>query len=71
MVGEAQREFFGCDGAGVRARADRCPAGRAGAPGRLGEVDTVTHWRALIVLGTAQFLMVLDTSVMELSTEPL
>ncbi|CAL9398377.1 MFS transporter [Streptomyces sp. Tu 3180] len=27
----------------------------------------MTHWRALIVLGTAQFLMVLDTSVMNVS----
>ncbi|MBD9727517.1 hypothetical protein PV755_27300 [Streptomyces caniscabiei] len=39
-----------------------------GVPGRLGEVDAVKHWRALIVLGTAQFLMVLDTSVMKSST---
>ncbi|MFJ9740949.1 MFS transporter [Streptomyces sp. NPDC101166] len=38
-----------------------------GVPGRLGEVGTVAHWRALIVLGTAQFLMVLDTSVMNVS----
>ncbi len=56
---------------GGRARAGRCPAGRAGAPGRLGEVDIVTHWRALIVLGTAQFLMVLDTSVMNVSISQL
>ncbi|MFF8632966.1 MFS transporter [Streptomyces pilosus] len=27
----------------------------------------MTHWRALVVLGTAQFLMVLDTSVMNVS----
>ncbi|MEF9904559.1 MFS transporter [Streptomyces sp. P9-A2] len=39
--------------------------------GRLGEVDTVKHWRALIVLGTAQFLMVLDTSVMNVSISQL
>ncbi|MGY3202333.1 EmrB/QacA subfamily drug resistance transporter [Streptomyces sp. TE5632] len=49
------------------AGAGRCPAGPAGVPGRLGEVDGVKHWRALIVLGTAQFLMVLDTSVMNVS----
>ncbi|MGW0291066.1 MFS transporter [Streptomyces tuirus] len=36
-------------------------------PGRLGEVDTVKRWRALIILGAAQFLMVLDTSVMNVS----
>ncbi|MGW5615268.1 MFS transporter [Streptomyces sp. NPDC003877] len=30
-------------------------------------MDCVTHWRALLVLGTAQFLMVLDTSVMNVS----
>lgn len=30
-------------------------------------VGCVSHWRALIVLGTAQFLMVLDTSVMDVS----
>ncbi len=29
------------------------------------------HWRALIVLGTAQFLMVLDTSVMNVSISQL
>lgn len=40
-------------------------------PGRLGEVDSVKHWRALIVLGTAQFLMVLDTSVMNVSISQL
>jgi EmrB/QacA subfamily drug resistance transporter len=34
-------------------------------------VDTVTRWRALIVLGTAQFLMVLDTSVMNVSISQL
>ncbi|CAM5376844.1 MFS transporter [Streptomyces hirsutus] len=49
-----------------------CPTGvqayrRTGVPGRLSEVDSVKHWRALIVLGTAQFLMVLDTSVMNVS----
>jgi MFS family permease len=33
--------------------------------------DTVAHWRALIVLGTAQFLMVLDTSVMNVSISQL
>jgi EmrB/QacA subfamily drug resistance transporter len=31
----------------------------------------VKHWRALIVLGTAQFLMVLDTSVMNVSISKL
>ncbi|KOG31487.1 MFS transporter [Streptomyces resistomycificus] len=31
----------------------------------------MTHWRALIVLGTAQFLMVLDTSVMNVSISQL
>lgn len=46
-------------------------AGSTAAPGRLGEVDTVTRWRALIVLGTAQFLMVLDTSVMNVSISQL
>ncbi|MFF5980689.1 MFS transporter [Streptomyces olindensis] len=30
-------------------------------------MDCVSHWRALLVLGTAQFLMVLDTSVMNVS----
>jgi predicted MFS family arabinose efflux permease len=30
-------------------------------------MDSVSHWRALIVLGTAQFLMVLDTFVMNVS----
>jgi hypothetical protein len=40
-------------------------------PGRLGEVGGVAHWRALIVLGTAQFLMVLDTSVMNVSISQL
>ncbi|MGW1786040.1 hypothetical protein ACWCQQ_44240 [Streptomyces sp. NPDC002143] len=39
-----------------------------GVPSRLGEVGDVKRWRALIVLGTAQFLMVLDTSVMKLSS---
>jgi EmrB/QacA subfamily drug resistance transporter len=34
-------------------------------------VDTVRRWRALIVLGTAQFLMVLDTSVMNVSISQL
>lgn len=47
--------------------AGRCPACPTGIPGPLGEVDGVKHWRALIVLGTAQFLMVLDTSVMNVS----
>lgn len=45
----------------------RCPARPTGVPGRLGEVDGVKHWRALIFLGTAQFLMVLDISVMNVS----
>lgn len=49
----------------------RCTVGSTAAPGRLGEVDTVTKWRALIVLGTAQFLMVLDTSVMNVSISQL
>jgi EmrB/QacA subfamily drug resistance transporter len=40
-------------------------------PSRLREVDTVKHWRALAVLGTAQFLMVLDTSVMNVSISQL
>ncbi|WP_435852339.1 MFS transporter [Streptomyces massasporeus] len=40
-------------------------------PGRLGEVDTVKRWRALIILGAAQFLMVLDTSVMNVSISQL
>lgn len=31
----------------------------------------MAHWRALIVLGTAQFLMVLDTSVMNVSISQL
>ncbi|WP_151482288.1 MFS transporter [Streptomyces albicerus] len=31
----------------------------------------MTHWRALMVLGTAQFLMVLDTSVMNVSISQL
>ncbi|MFF5156731.1 MFS transporter [Streptomyces sp. NPDC000348] len=31
----------------------------------------MTHWRALIVLGTAQFLMVLDTAVMNVSISQL
>ncbi|MFI6492901.1 MFS transporter [Streptomyces sp. NPDC050564] len=31
----------------------------------------MTHWRALVVLGTAQFLMVLDTSVMNVSISQL
>ncbi|GAB2961802.1 hypothetical protein GCM10023080_022740 [Streptomyces pseudoechinosporeus] len=48
-----------------------CPADSAGVSGRLGEVDSVKHWRALIVLGTAQFLMVLDTSVMNVSISQL
>jgi EmrB/QacA subfamily drug resistance transporter len=34
-------------------------------------VDTVKRWRALIVLGAAQFLMVLDTSVMNVSISQL
>ncbi|WP_374118240.1 MFS transporter [Streptomyces sp. MAR25Y5] len=51
----------------------RRPAPRPSPPrtGRLGEVDTLKHWRALIVLGTAQFLMVLDTSVMNVSISQL
>lgn len=42
-----------------------------GPPGFDGPVDTMTRWRALIVLGTAQFLMVLDTSVMNVSISQL
>jgi MFS family permease len=34
-------------------------------------MDSVKHWRALLVLGTAQFLMVLDTSVMNVSISQL
>uniref|UniRef100_UPI003CD0733E MFS transporter n=1 Tax=Streptomyces hawaiiensis TaxID=67305 RepID=UPI003CD0733E len=34
-------------------------------------MDTVKRWRALIVLGAAQFLMVLDTSVMNVSISQL
>ena len=34
-------------------------------------METLAHWRALIVLGTAQFLMVLDTSVMNVSISQL
>lgn len=41
------------------------------AANRPGEVVTVRRWRALIVLGTAQFLMVLDTSVMNVSISQL
>lgn len=37
------------------------------APGRLGEVDTLRHRRAPSVLGAAQYLMVPDTSVMNVS----
>lgn len=43
----------------------------AGFLGCDGVVDTVTRWRALMVLGTAQFLMVLDTSVMNVSISQL
>ncbi|MDX3692472.1 hypothetical protein PV726_19405 [Streptomyces europaeiscabiei] len=32
----------------------------SGVPVRLGEENSVKLWRALIVLGTAQFLMVLE-----------
>ncbi|MDQ0682449.1 EmrB/QacA subfamily drug resistance transporter [Streptomyces achromogenes] len=42
-----------------------------GPPGFHEPVDTVKRWRALIVLGTAQFLMVLDTSVMNVSISQL
>src|SRR3954453_14416118 len=58
-------------GAATGHRAGRCPADSTGVPGRLGEVGTVAHWRALIVLGMAQFLMVLDTSVMNVSISQL
>ncbi|MGW6545234.1 hypothetical protein ACWGBH_20605 [Streptomyces massasporeus] len=33
-------------------------------PGRFSEVDTVKRWRALTVLGSAQFRMVLAPSVL-------
>lgn len=49
VVGEAQGELVGCDGGGGRACAGRCPAGSAGVPGRLGEVDAVTRSRARTV----------------------
>ncbi|MDX3130559.1 hypothetical protein PV367_12305 [Streptomyces europaeiscabiei] len=39
----------------------------SGVPVRLGDENTVKLWRALIVLGTARFLMVLDTSVLNVS----
>ncbi|MFM9694284.1 hypothetical protein [Streptomyces europaeiscabiei] len=42
-----------------------------GVPVRLGEENTVKLWRALIVLGTARFLMGLDTSVMNVSISQL
>jgi EmrB/QacA subfamily drug resistance transporter len=45
--------------------------GGAAGTGRFGEVGSVKHWRALVVLGTAQFLMVLDTSVMNVSISQL
>ncbi|MFI1097811.1 MFS transporter [Streptomyces sp. NPDC020917] len=35
------------------------------------EASRAGHWRALVVLGTAQFLMVLDTSVMNVSISQL
>lgn len=44
-----------------RPTAPPAPAAYRGGQGC--EVDTVKHWRALIVLGTAPFVMVLDTSV--------
>lgn len=47
------------------------PAPAAYLDGTTYEVDTVKRWRALIVLGTAQFLMVLDTSVMNVSISQL
>src|SRR5690606_17242664 len=72
VAGEARSPSFGC-----RGRKRWC-AGRAGDRPRgvllrhgEFEVDGVKHWRALIVLGTAQFLMVLDTSVMNVSISQL
>ncbi|GHB48259.1 MFS transporter [Streptomyces viridiviolaceus] len=66
-AGEARAVRLGCDGRRREARAGRLRR----RTGRLGEVDSVKHWRALIVLGTAQFLMVLDTSVMNVSISQL
>jgi EmrB/QacA subfamily drug resistance transporter len=54
------------------ARVERLtPQGGGDVPRPLGEEDAVKQWRALIVLGTAQFLMVLDTSVMNVSISQL
>ncbi|MCL2734226.1 MAG: MFS transporter [Actinomycetia bacterium] len=39
--------------------------------GDVREASRAGHWRALVVLGTAQFLMVLDTSVMNVSISQL
>jgi EmrB/QacA subfamily drug resistance transporter len=47
------------------------PAPAAYRGGQPCEVDTVKYWRALVVLGTAQFLMVLDTAVMNVSISQL
>lgn len=52
-MGEAHAGPYGWDGDGDRSCAGRCPSDSVGVPGRLGEVDTVTRWRALVVLGTA------------------
>lgn len=43
------------------------PRGVRHVPDTTAVMDCVSHWRALLVLGTAQFLMVLDTSVMNVS----
>ncbi|MCX4767271.1 hypothetical protein OG562_41160 [Streptomyces sp. NBC_01275] len=71
MAGEVPGGLLSCDGGGGRSAAVAARVTPTGVPGRLGEVDTLAHWRALTVLGTAQFLMVLDTSVMKFTTEPL
>lgn len=63
VAGEAPVGCPGCDGSGG-VLAVRVPVP---VPGRLGEVDTVRHWHAPTVLGTARFLMVPDTSVTNVS----
>jgi EmrB/QacA subfamily drug resistance transporter len=71
VAGEAPDGLLSWYGGGGRSAAVAARVTPTGVPGRLGEVDTVAHWRALIVLGTAQFLMVLDTSVMNVSISQL
>ncbi|MDX3524744.1 hypothetical protein [Streptomyces scabiei] len=67
VAGEAAPRLLSCDG--ERGTADvRVAAVAFRAYSGLGEEDTVMQWRALIVLGTAQFLMVRDTSVMKSSS---